>query len=284
MSPTGTLYIVATPIGNPEDITLRALRILGEADRVAAEDTRETARLLSRHGIKARLVSFHEHNEAERSESLIRELEKGVTIALVSDAGTPSVSDPGFRLVRAAVEKGIPVVPVPGPSAAVTALSASGLPTDAFTFLGFPPRKQGKRQELLRRLKETGETIIFYDSPRRITTLLREIIDTLGDRDGVLCREMTKPHEEFLRGPLSSILKELSGRSQVKGECTLLIGGGTGETISPADIRAEIEHALNEKNASVSVISKRIARKYGVSRNDIYAEALSIQQERKENG
>lgn len=278
----GTLYIIATPIGHPDDITLRAIRTLKEADRVAAEDTRHTARLLSHHGIQANLISFHEHNESERIPNLIARLESGEAIAMVSDAGTPSVSDPGFRLIRAAVEKGIRVVPIPGPSAAITALSASGLPTDAFTFIGFPPKKPGRRQALLQGLKAFPFTLIFYESPKRIESLIEALIDMLGDRQAVLGREMTKAYEEFVRGPLSKILSELESRRMVKGECTLLVSGAKeSDAADINEVSEEIAKELKSSESRISELSKRIAKKYGISKNEVYAEALRLKEERK---
>ena len=199
---TGKLYVVATPIGNKDDITLRALRVLGEVDFVAAEDTRHTGRFLAHHKIKSRLISYHEHNEAERTPDLIKKLMDGSSIAVVSNAGTPSVSDPGYRLVKTAIDSGIMVIPIPGVSATITALSAAGLPIDSFIFMGFPARKKGKRLKQLSGLANENKTIVFYESPRRILNLIEEIIIIMGDRYGVLSREMTKLHEEFLRGNL----------------------------------------------------------------------------------
>ncbi|MFW5635097.1 MAG: 16S rRNA (cytidine(1402)-2'-O)-methyltransferase [Thermodesulfobacteriota bacterium] len=278
----GALYIIATPIGHLDDITLRALRTLKEVDLVAAEDTRHTARLLSHHGIQANLISFHEHNEAERTADLITRLEAGEAVAVVSDAGTPSVSDPGFRLVRAAVEKGIRIVPIPGPSAAITALSASGLPTDAFTFIGFPPKKPGRRQALLEGLKASPYTLIFYESPKRIAAFIDELIALLGDRQAVLGREMTKTYEEFIRGPLSDIQRELENRPQVKGECTLLISGAEeSDETDIHEVREEIADALESSEIRISELSKRIAKKYGISKNEVYAEALRLKNEER---
>ena len=278
----GTLYIIATPIGHLDDITLRALRTLQEADLVAAEDTRHTARLLSHHGIQANLISFHEHNEAERTPDLIARLEAGETVAVVSDAGTPSISDPGFRLIRAAAEKGIRIVPIPGPSAAITALSASGLPTDAFTFIGFPPKKPGRRRDLLQGLKASPYTLIFYESPKRIAAFVEELIALLGDRRAVLGREMTKTYEEFIRGPLSEIQSELKNRPQVKGECTLLVSGAEeSDGADLTEVRGEIADALTSSGSRISELSKRIAKKYGISKNEVYAEALRLKNEER---
>ncbi len=212
----GILYVVATPIGNRDDITIRALNILGHVDLVAAEDTRHTGRLLAHHNIKCHMISFHEHNENDRTPDLINRLKAGLSVALVSNAGTPSVSDPGYRLVKEAVINRIRVSPIPGVSAAIAALSVSGLPTDSFVFIGFPAKKKAKRLDQLKDLEGEGRTMVFYESPRRILTFLKEIITVMGDRYGVLSREMTKLHEEFIRGFLSEILSSLNARSAIK--------------------------------------------------------------------
>ncbi len=279
--PDGTLFVVATPIGNLDDITLRALKTLAAVDLIAAEDTRHTVRLLDRHGIPAgRLISCHEHNEQERVPQLLAMLRDGKTVALVSDAGTPGVSDPGFRLVQAARAEGLAVVPIPGPSAAVTALSAAGLPTDAFLFVGFPPRKQGALKRDLAALAAQRATLIFYESPRRLLTLLQALLDALGDRQAVLARELTKIHEEFLCGSLSEISQTLAQRPALKGECTLLVSGAGAEAAAPAieEIREEIEAGLGEPNAGIAALSQAIAKKYGLPRRSVYAEAVKIQQ------
>ncbi|MDM8523301.1 16S rRNA (cytidine(1402)-2'-O)-methyltransferase [Desulfococcaceae bacterium HSG8] len=279
MNKTGKLYVVATPIGNMDDITVRAIRTLSSADIIAAEDTRQTGKLLASHDIKGKLVSCHEHNEKYRTPELIRKLKEGMSVALVSDAGTPSVSDPGYRLVKKAIESDITVIPVPGVSALITALSVSGLPTDAFTFTGFPAKKKGKRLSQLNSLADKSETLVFYESPKRILTFLEEIISVMGDRYAVLSREMTKVHEEFLRGKLSEIINILKDRPLVKGECTLLLmGAGDGETVSPETLRAEIEMGLGEGNIRLSELSRNISEKYGISKKKVYAEALAIKE------
>lgn len=276
MKQKGKLYIVATPIGNMDDITIRAIRTLREVDTVAAEDTRLTARLLSHHQIDTPLISFHEHNESRRIALLTARMEAGESLALVSDAGTPSVSDPGFRLVRAAVEKEIQVVPIPGASAAITALCAAGLPTDSFTFVGFPPKKKGKRRELLESLKKEPRTLIFYESPLRISAFLSELKEILGERYAVLGRELTKLHEEFIRGNLSEILQNLENRAAVKGECTLLVSGAEEhESLCPENLAQEIEKGL-EAGLSISDLSKSLAQTFGISRKEIYALALEV--------
>jgi 16S rRNA (cytidine1402-2'-O)-methyltransferase len=220
----GTLYIVSTPIGNLEDITLRALRILKEVDLIAAEDTRHTGLLLKHFGIQKPLTSYFEGNELKKKEFILTRLKQGDRVALVSDAGTPGISDPGFRLIQTVIENQIPIIPIPGPSAVITALSVSGLPTDAFLFKGFLPHKSKKRRDLLKQLEEVKETLIFYESPHRLTETLRDIFDILGDREIVLTRELTKIYEEILRGKLSEIQNQVSQR-KLKGEITVIISG-----------------------------------------------------------
>jgi 16S rRNA (cytidine1402-2'-O)-methyltransferase len=222
----GILAIVSTPIGNMEDITLRALRILKEVDLIAAEDTRRTGLLLKHFGIEKPLTSYFEGNELKKKEVILSRLKQGDRVALVSDAGTPGISDPGFRLIRAAIEDEIPVIPIPGPSAVITALSVSGLPTDAFLFKGFLPHKSKKRRDLLKKLEDARETLIFYESPHRISESLRDILEVLGDREIVLSRELTKVYEEVLRGKVSQILNQIRGR-QFRGEITLVVSGKT---------------------------------------------------------
>jgi len=276
-TPAGRLYIVAMPIGNMEDITLRALRILAEVDVIAAEDTRNVGKILAFHNVKNKLLSCHEHNEAARVTSLIKKLIGGSSVALVSDAGTPSVSDPGFRIVSAAVENNIQLIPIPGPSAAVTALSVSGLPTDSFVFVGFLPKKKNKRMEQLKGLSHEKRTVLFYESPKRILLLLQEIMHTFGDRYGVLAREMTKPYEEFQRGLLSEIFERMGRRDSIKGECTLLVSGqGDIEKASLPTIRKEIEVRLKMPGCRPSSLAKELAAAYGWPKNKIYDEILTI--------
>jgi 16S rRNA (cytidine1402-2'-O)-methyltransferase len=222
----GTLYLVSTPIGNREDITLRALRTLKEVDLIAAEDTRHTGLLLKHFGIQTPLTSYFEGNELKKRDLILSRLKQGDRVALVSDAGTPGISDPGFRLVQMAVENRISIVPIPGPSAGIAALSVSGLPTDAFLFKGFLPHKSKKRRELLEQLEEVRETLIFYESPHRIIETLQDIFDVLGDREMVLARELTKMYEEVLRGRVSDIQRQIPGKN-IKGEITLVISGKT---------------------------------------------------------
>jgi len=223
MTERGTLYVVGTPIGNLEDITHRAVRILGEVDLVAAEDTRTTKVLLDRYGIRKPMVSYHSHNERRRAAELVDRLEAGETVALVSDAGTPGISDPAFSVVREAINRGIQVVPVPGAAAFLQALVASGLSTDRFVFEGFLPHKKG-RQTRIRALSQEHRTIVLYESPHRLVKTLGELLHELGDRDAVVARELTKKFEEIARGRLSELVREFSGRS-VKGEFVLLVSG-----------------------------------------------------------
>ncbi|MGA2317108.1 MAG: 16S rRNA (cytidine(1402)-2'-O)-methyltransferase [Thermodesulfobacteriota bacterium] len=222
----GTLYIVSTPIGNREDITLRALRILKEVDLIAAEDTRHTGLLLRHFGIPTPLTSYFEGNELKKKEFILSKLRQGHRVALVSDAGTPGISDPGFRLIQTAIENQIPIVPIPGPSAVIAALSVSGLPTDAFLFKGFLPHKSKKKRDLLKQVEEVKETLIFYESPHRLTETLNDLFDVLGDREMVLTRELTKIYEEVLRGKVSEIQIQI-GERKLKGEITLIISGKT---------------------------------------------------------
>jgi 16S rRNA (cytidine1402-2'-O)-methyltransferase len=222
----GTLYIVSTPIGNLEDISLRALRILKEVDLIAAEDTRHTGLLLKHFGIQTPLTSYFQGNELKKKEFILTQLRQGRLVALVSDAGTPGISDPGFRLIQTVIANEIPIVPIPGPSAVIAGLSVSGLPTDAFLFKGFLPHKSKKKRDLLNELKEVRETLIFYESPHRILETLKDIFDILGDRGMVLTRELTKVYEEILRGKVSEIQTRIGGR-QLKGEITLIVSGKT---------------------------------------------------------
>ena len=277
---TGTLFVVATPIGNLEDITLRAIKTLHSVDLIAAEDTRHTRRLLTAHDIESGLISYHEHNEQQRTPELMDRLKKGASIALVSDAGTPTVSDPGYRLVQAAAAHQIPVVPIPGVSAAIAALSASGLATDSFTFIGFPARKKAKRHRQLKELANSPHTLIFYQSPRRVVLLLEELSAAMGDRTAVVARELTKLHEEFIHGTLSEIAAELKQRPAVKGECTLLVEGAQAPPASDADLEAAIRATLEAPTRSaLSDIAKTLAKQFKVSRKAVYDKALQIRKE-----
>ena len=222
--PKGRLFIVATPIGNLEDITLRALRILGEAEAVACEDTRQTVKILNRYGLKKRLISYYQPREGQKIPEILGLLESGQDVALVSDAGTPGVSDPGFPLIREALRAGIPVVSVPGPSAVTAALAASGLPTHRFLFAGFPPPKRAATRKLIASLREEAATLVFYLPTRRVREFLEAARDALGDRRVVIARELTKVHEEFIRGTAGELL-ECIGERVLKGEATVLVEG-----------------------------------------------------------
>jgi 16S rRNA (cytidine1402-2'-O)-methyltransferase len=219
------LYLVATPIGNLEDITLRALRVLKEVDVIACEDTRHTQKLLNHYAIATRTTSYHEHNEMTKAAELVKEMQEGASLALVTDAGMPGISDPGYRLITLAIRHHVPVVPVPGASAFLAALVASGLPTDSFRFSGFLPAKRGERRTILETIKNSPRTQVFYEAPHRIVESLEDVVEVLGaSRHVVLAREVTKIHEEFLRGRAGEVLETLKKREMVKGEITLLIG------------------------------------------------------------
>jgi len=265
----GRLYVVATPIGNLEDITYRAVRVLGEADAIACEDTRQTRKLLDHYGIRKPTVSYHEHNEAERSAELAGRLLGGEVIALVSDAGMPLVSDPGYRLVKAAVDAGIVVEPIPGPSAALAALAASGLPTDAFHFGGFLPAKPGQRRKALEALANEPATLIFFEAPHRILEALEAIEEVLGPRPVVIARELTKIHEEFLRGTPSELRTQLTARIAIKGECTVLIGKATEAPADATPIEEAVEVLLRNGTPRMDAI-KQVARQRGLSKRQVY--------------
>lgn len=272
----GTLYIVATPIGNMDDITLRALKVLQAVDRIAAEDTRRTGRLLAHHGLQTRLVSYHEHNERQRTGELLERLTRGESIALVSDAGTPAISDPGYVLVHEAVQQGIPVSPIPGPSAVISALSAAGLPTDAFLFLGFPPRKSGRRQRELQSLAAESRTLIWYESPRRIARFVEEVHEIFGERYAVIGREMTKRYEEFRRGSLAELAEALKGREDIKGEITFLVSGcDRVHPDSALQIHDAIRQGLKEGHKGHAALAREMAATYGLSRREAYDMILS---------
>src|SRR5437588_2802196 len=244
------LYLVATPIGNLEDITLRAMRVLKEVDVIACEDTRQTQKLLNHYGVTTRTISYHEHNEMTRSAELVKEMQEGASVALVTDAGMPGISDPGFRLISLAIRHRLPVVPIPGASAFLAALVASGLPTDSFRFSGFLPAKRGERRASLEAIRTSPRTQVFYETPHRIVEALSDVVEVLGkERHVVVAREVTKLHEEFLRGPAGDILEPLQERDGVKGEITLLIG------------KAEKEEAYVETGAFIrSSIRQRVAQ------------------------
>jgi 16S rRNA (cytidine1402-2'-O)-methyltransferase len=270
------LYLVATPIGNLEDITLRAVRILKETDLIACEDTRQTQKLLNHYGISTRTVSYHEHNEMTRAAELVIELERGASVALVTDAGMPGISDPGFRLISLAIRHHVPVVPIPGASAFLAALVASGLATDSFRFSGFLPAKRGARRQLLESIKLSPRTQVFYEAPHRVMEALEDIVEILGpDRPVVVAREVTKVHEEFLRGRAGEVLENLKARDAIKGEITLLIGKAE-ETSRPAPSRLSVRERLGQIMAEEKVDEKsalkKIAKEMGVSKSEVYRE------------
>ncbi len=277
--PPGTLYIVSTPIGNLEDITLRSLRVLKEVDLIAAEDTRRTRRLLAHYGIHKPLISYHEYNRRMRERTLLLELREGKSIALVTDAGTPGISDPGEELVRRAIQEDIPLVPVPGPVALVAALSVSGLPTESFLFYGFLPSKAAARRKWLSSLKDRPETLVFYESPRRLASLLEDVAQVLGDRRVVVAREMTKVYEEVYRGTIPEILDRL-GREEVKGEVTVILEGCTSAPpAEPAAVLEALKHYSREMGLSLKESIDRVADELGISRRQVYQESLKMKKE-----
>jgi 16S rRNA (cytidine1402-2'-O)-methyltransferase len=275
----GVLYVVATPIGNLEDVTQRAIRILKEVDLIAAEDTRHTKKLLAHYGIATKLDSYYDEVEAEKAPLLVKELLNGKSIALVSDAGTPTLSDPGFRLVRAAVQDAVSVVPVPGPSALVAVLSVSGLPTDRFVFEGFLPGKKRERRERLQSLRLEERTLVFYEAPQRLRATLADMLELFGDRELVLGREVTKLYEEFVRGRISEAIAAID-RKEPRGEITLVVGGFGGEKIPLEDaIATEIKELLG-KGLRVKEIAEILGEKFSYPKRDIYRLALSAAKER----
>jgi 16S rRNA (cytidine1402-2'-O)-methyltransferase len=270
------LYLVATPIGNLEDITLRALRILKEADQIACEDTRHTQKLLNHYGIAKPLVSYHEHNEMTRAPELVLAMERGAQIALVSDAGMPLVSDPGYRLVTLALRHRLAVVPVPGPSALLAALSASGLPNEEFLFAGFLPARSGERKRALERLRIEDRTMILYEAPHRIEETLAAALEVLGDRPACLAREVTKMHEEFRRGTLSELAASLAERP-ARGEITLLIGPVPAEERaaqrdSSQSLAERVDELIRQAKLDRKEALKLAARERGLSKRAAYSE------------
>jgi 16S rRNA (cytidine1402-2'-O)-methyltransferase len=265
----GRLYVVSTPIGNLEDITYRAVRILKEADWIACEDTRTTRRLLDHYGITTRAISYHEHNETERAAELIARIEEGETGALVSDAGTPLLSDPGYRIVHAAAEAGIRIEPLPGPSALLAALVVSGLPTDQFHFGGFLPAKQGQRRQLLESLSDEAATLIFYEAPHRILEALDDIAAVLGNRSVVAARELTKMYEEVLRGTAAEIGASLSARDSIRGEFVVLIGKSLEPVTADVPIEVVIDVLIGAGVDRMEAM-KTVARERGLSKREVY--------------
>ncbi|MBW7956900.1 MAG: 16S rRNA (cytidine(1402)-2'-O)-methyltransferase [Deltaproteobacteria bacterium] len=273
----GRLFVVATPIGNLEDMTFRAVRVLKEAGLIAAEDTRHTRKLLTHYGIDTPLTSYHEHNEREKAGLLLDKLKEGTDVALVSDAGTPGISDPGFRVVRLALENAIEVVPVPGPSAIISLVSVSGLPTDEFTFKGFLPEKEGALKDLLSGLSGS-HTYIFYESPRRLKKTLAIMMEALGEVEIAIGRELTKVHEEIIRGNVSRVMDEL-GEREVKGEVTIAVR--TREK-AKGDFIPALETLLSS-GAKLNEAVKAVAKDFGLPRAEVYKAALAIRAESRED-
>jgi 16S rRNA (cytidine1402-2'-O)-methyltransferase len=275
-SPTGCLYLVATPIGNLEDITLRALRVLKEADLIACEDTRQTQKLLQHYAIHKEMISYHAHNELTRAPELVIQLEEGAQVALVSDAGTPVVSDPGHRLVVLCLRHHIPVVPIPGPSAFVAALAASGMPTDEFLFVGFLPPRAGARRKKLDALKSEPRAVVFYEAPHRLADTLSDAADILGSRHAVVAREVTKIHEEFLRGSLAE-LRDAARKRAPRGEITLLIGPaaeGELQVVPAMPLKKRVEQLEAEAGLDRKAALKQAARERGLGKREAYKQLL----------
>jgi 16S rRNA (cytidine1402-2'-O)-methyltransferase len=273
---TGTLYIVATPIGNLEDITLRAIRVLKEVDLVAAEDTRHTRHLLDRYQIETQITSYHDHNKEEKAPVLVARMLEGKSVALVSDAGTPGISDPGYFLINLAIDQKIPVIPIPGATAAIAALSVSGMPTDSFVFEGFLPAKHMARLKRLQELAKEERTIIFYEAPHKIIKTIEDMLEVFGDRRAVITRELTKIHEETIRGTLSEILKRLQVGT-IKGEFTVIVHGASAEPLKQDIDTAEylknlmLHRGLSKKEA-ISVAAEEL----GLPKKEVYKESLKI--------
>lgn len=281
----GTLYLVATPIGNLEDITLRALRVLKEVHVIACEDTRHTRVLLDHYGIKTKLTSYHDHNERERATELAELLERGNSIAVVSDAGTPAISDPGFRLTRLAAERGAHVVPIPGPTAFVAALVASGLPTDEFFFGGFLPARSSQRRARLLDVRAISSTLVFYEAPHRVAESLQDARDILGEREAVVARELTKMHEEIVRGRLSIVAEHFRSADAARGEMVIVIDRNVLEEAkrdSEEDVAARVA-VLESEGLDARAALKRVAREMGLSRSEAYRR-LTVSREQNKLG
>ena len=278
LDPGAALYLVGTPIGNLEDITLRAVRVLKEVDVIACEDTRQTQKLLNHYGITTRTISYHQHNEMTRSAELVKEMQEGASLALVTDAGMPGISDPGFRLVSLAIRHGVPVVPIPGAAAFLAALVASGLPTDSFRFSGFLPAKRGERRAALQAIKSSPRTQVFYETPHRIVEAVEDVVEVLGARRRVvIAREVTKLHEEFLRGQAGEVVQTLKSRDEVKGEITLLIGKAEEAPAqlsaeSRVSVRQRVEQIMAAEKVDEKAALKKAAKERGVSKSAAYRE------------
>jgi 16S rRNA (cytidine1402-2'-O)-methyltransferase len=269
---SGKLFVVGTPIGNLEDITIRAIRVLKEVDLIACEDTRHTQKLLTHYSIQTPTISYHGHNEMTRAPELIIQIEEGSQVALVSDAGMPVISDPGYRLVHLAIRHGIPVIPVPGASAIVAALAAAGMPVDKFRFLGFLPSKKLARRKSLQELVDANKALVFYESPHRVVDMLEDVCEFLGNRPAVVAREVTKVHEEFVRGSVSEVLDHLKSKP-VKGEITVLVGpsqASAGTASFSQSIRSELEQARASEGLDERGALKAVARRRGISKSEAY--------------
>ena len=267
------LYIVATPIGNLEDITQRALRVLSEVDLIACEDTRHTRKLLTHYSINTPTVSYHEHNERERAAELLARLQQGASIAIVSDAGTPGINDPGFRVVRLAIENGVRVIPLPGPSALITALVSSGLPTDEFFFAGFLPAKKNARRSRLAEFRSLPATLIFYEAPHRIAATLKDAHEILGEREAVVARELTKVHEEIARGRLSELAERFASGASARGEIVLIIDRTLIESVAEEDSVSSVATmvaTLESEGLDHRAALKKAARELGIPRGEAY--------------
>ncbi len=272
----GMLYIVSTPIGNLEDITQRAIRVLKEVSIIAAEDTRHTQKLLNHYQIETHQTSYHDHNKEEKAELLISKLKEGKDAALVCDAGTPGVSDPGYYLIKRAIEENIKVVPVPGVSAVIAGLSVSGLPTDRFVFEGFLPQKKNARIERLKKLEKEERTIILYEAPHRFIKTLKDIHDILGNRRMAVARELTKIHEEIVRGTVEEIIKAFEGK-KIRGEVTIILEGAKREAEQKIEgIKEAIQRIINEEGVSRSEAARRVAIRLGISKKEAYKESLKV--------
>jgi len=285
---TGTLTLVATPIGNLEDITLRALRVLREAHIVAAEDTRRTRKLLSYFNIPQKMVSCHAHNEEKRIPALLEALRQGKNVAVVSDAGSPGISDPGYRLVRRAAEQGFPVTAAPGPSAVILSLCLSGLPADRFTFYGFLPKKNKERDAVLQEASRATHTLVFFEAPHRIEKTLGRLLDALGDRTAAVCRELTKRFEQIERGSLASLLERSRGETENRGEFCIVIEGRRAEPEREEPLADRLHQALEALEGCpgepLKEAARSVAERYGLTRREVYQAALAARKKLREGG
>jgi len=278
----GKLFIVSTPIGNLEDISQRALRILKEVDLIACEDTRTTKKLLSHYQVKKPLTSYHEHNEVKKAQKLLKHLESGKNLALVSDAGTPGISDPGYRIVKLASDNGIDVISVPGSTASIAALSISGLPTSSFAFFGFPPKTKSKKRDFFKEFQEVTHTLVFYESPRRVLDTLKHLLEILGDREISVSRELTKIFEETTRGKTSKVIDRLQERTELKGEFTIVVEGNKNKGKYSIENLEKRLRFYREEGLSLKDTVERLTNNSKIPKNRIYREALRIWKKSKE--